>query len=87
MGIRYPGTIQIWQNAWKDFIQFPDYPVELRCIVYTTNAIESLNDQLRKITKTRGYFPDVDAATKLIYLGLRNTSAIHGGESGAGTHG
>lgn len=86
-GTQYPGTIQVWENAWNDFIPFLDYPAELRRIVYTTNAIESINYQLRKITKTRGHFPDTDAATKLIYLGLRNISSTRGGESGTGTHG
>ena len=56
-------------------------------IVYTTNAIESINFQLRKITKNRGHFPDKDAAMKLLYLGLRNISSQRGGESGTGTHG
>lgn len=86
-GTQYPGTIQVWENAWNDFIPFLDYPPELRRIVYTTNAIESINYQLRKITKTRGHFPDIDAAVKLIYLGLRNISSTRGGESGTGTHG
>jgi putative transposase len=62
-----------------------DYPIELREIVYTTNAIESVNFQLRKITKNRGHFPDKDAALKLIYLGLRNISSERGGYSGTGT--
>ena len=52
-----------------------------------TNAIESLNYQLRKIIKNRGHFPNDDAAIKLIYLGLRNISSKRGGESGPGTHG
>ena len=55
--------------------------------MYTTNAIESINFQLRKITKNRGHFPDKDAAMKLLYLGLRNISSQRGGDSGTGTHG
>jgi putative transposase len=86
-GKQYPGTIDVWRNAWDDFIPFLDYPPELRRIVYTTNAIESINYQLRKVTKTRGHFPDKDSAMKLIYLGLRNISTERGGESGTGTHG
>ncbi|WP_161631743.1 transposase, partial [Pseudonocardia asaccharolytica] len=70
-----------------DFIPFLDYPPELRRVVYTTNAIESINFQLRKITKTRGHFPSDEAAMKLIYLGLRNISSKRGGESGTGTWG
>lgn len=84
-GAQYPGAIDVWRNAWPEFIPFLDYPVELRKIVYTTNAIESINFQLRKITKNRGHFPDKDAAMKLLYLGLRNISSERGGYSGTGT--
>ena len=86
-GNQYPGAVDVWRNAWTEFIPFLDYPPELRKIVYTTNAIESINFQLRKITKNRGHFPDKDAAMKLLYLGLRNISSQRGGESGTGTHG
>jgi putative transposase len=86
-GPRFPGAVAVWRNAWSDFIPFLDYPKELRLIVYTTNAIESINFQIRKITKNRGHFPDSDAAMKLIYLGLRNISSHRGGDSGTGTHG
>lgn len=86
-GTQYPGAVDVWRNAWDDFIPFLDYPPELRKIVYTTNAIESINFQLRKITKNRGHFPDRDAAMKLLYLGLRNISSQRGGESGTGTWG
>jgi putative transposase len=86
-GGKYPGAIDVWKLAWDEFIPFLDFPAELRRIVYTTNAIESINFQLRKITKTRGHFPDKDAAMKLLYLGLRNISSQRGGESGTGTQG
>ncbi len=86
-GTQYPGAVDVWRHAWPEFIPFLDYPPELRKIVYTTNAIESINFQLRKITKNRGHFPDKDAAMKLLYLGLRNISSQRGGESGTGTHG
>ncbi len=86
-GTQYPGAIDVWRNAWNEFVPFLDYPVELRRIVYTTNAIESINFQLRKITKNRGHFPDKDAAMKLLYLGLRNISSHRGGDSGTGTQG
>lgn len=86
-GTRYPGAIDVWRNAWAEFTPFLDFPPELRKIVYTTNAIESINFQLRKITKNRGHFPDKDAAMKLLYLGLRNISSQRGGHSGTGTHG
>jgi putative transposase len=86
-GEQYPGAVDVWRNAWAEFIPFLDYPAELRKIVYTTNAIESINFQLRKITKNRGHFPDKDAAMKLLYLGLRNISSHRGGTSGTGTKG
>jgi putative transposase len=86
-GEQYPGAVDVWRLAWEEFIPFLDYPPELRKIVYTTNAIESINFQLRKITKNRGHFPDKDAAMKLLYLGLRNISSRRGGESGTGTLG
>ena len=84
---QYPGAVDVWNNAWNDFTPFLDYPAELRKVVYTTNAIESINFQLRKITKNRGHFPDKDAAMKLLYLGLRNITSHRGGESGTGTWG
>jgi putative transposase len=86
-GEQYPGAVDTWQLAWDEFVPFLDYPAELRRIVYTTNAIESINFQLRKITKNRGHFPDKDSAMKLIYLGLRNISSERGGDSGTGTQG
>lgn len=86
-GEQYPGAIDVWRRAWNDFVPFLDYPPELRRIVYTTNAIESINFQLRKITKTRGHFPSDAAAMKLLYLGLRNISTKRGGGSGTGTTG
>ena len=86
-GTQYPGVIDVWRRAWPEFIPFLDYPAELRRVVYTTNMIESINFQLRKITKTRGHFPSDEAAMKLLYLGLRNISSKRGGESGTGTHG
>lgn len=86
-GSQYPGAVDVWRHAWNDFTPFLDYPADLRRIIYTTNAIESINFQLRKITKNRGHFPDKDAAMKLIYLGLRNISTNRGGESGTGTIG
>jgi transposase-like protein len=62
----------MWRRAWEQIIPFFAYPPEVRKIIYTTNAIESLNMQLRKIIKTRGHFPSDEAATKLLYLALQN---------------
>ena len=86
-GRQYPAAVATWRNAWNEFIPFLDYPAELRKIVYTTNTIESINYQLRKITKTRGHFPDIDSALKLLYLGMRNITSQRGGTSGTGTQG
>lgn len=84
-GEKYPGAVDVWQHAWPEFTPFLDYPAELRKIIYTTNQIESINFQLRKITKNRGHFDSNDAAMKLLYLGLRNISSERGGYSGTGT--
>jgi putative transposase len=65
---------QVWQRNWQGIIPFFEFPAEIRKVIYTTNAVESLNMALRKITKTRGSFPNEEAAIKLLYLGLRNHS-------------
>jgi putative transposase len=84
-GGKYPGAVDVWKHSWEEFTPFLDFPVELRKIVYTTNQIESINFQLRKISKNRGHFDSNDAAMKLIYLGLRNITSERGGYSGTGT--
>ena len=66
LGARYPQTASTWQRAWQRFTPFLAFPPMLRRVVYTTNAIESLNYQLRKITKNRGHFPSEEAAVKLL---------------------
>jgi putative transposase len=71
-GRKYPGIVRVWRDAWERFIPFLDYPPEVRTVIYTTNAIESLNYQLRKVTKTRGHFPTDEALLKLLYLAIRN---------------
>ncbi|ATG91358.1 IS256 family transposase [Methylomonas koyamae] len=70
----YPPIAQIWRRNWDRIIPFFDYPPEIRRIIYTTNAIESVNMSLRKITKNRGSFPSDDALSKLFYLALMNIS-------------
>ncbi|WWT57707.1 IS256 family transposase [Burkholderia pyrrocinia] len=74
-GAKYPTIVQSWQRAWEHVIPFFVFPPEIRRVVYTTNAIESLNMQLRKIIKTRGHFPNDEAAIKLLWLALRNVLA------------
>jgi putative transposase len=72
LGRKYPAAVQTWEHAWERFIPFLAFPPELRKIIYTTNAIESLNYQLRKIIKNRGHFPNDDAAIKLLWLAIRD---------------
>ena len=71
-GKKYPPIALIWKRQWEQVTPFFSYPAEVRKIIYTTNAIESLHMQLRKIIKNRGHFPNDDAAVKLLYLALRN---------------
>lgn len=71
-GAKYPTIVKAWQRAWEYVIPFFVFPPEIRRVIYTTNAIESLNMQLRKIIKTRGHFPNDEAAIKLLWLALRN---------------
>jgi putative transposase len=71
---RFPTISQIWRRNWTRVIPFFAHPPEVRKVIYTTNAIESLNMSLRKITKNRGSFPNDEAALKLLYLALANIS-------------
>jgi putative transposase len=73
-GKRWPPIAQAWRRQWTQVIPFFAYPQPVRRIIYTTNAIESLHMCLRKIVKNRGHFPSDEAATKLLYLALRNLS-------------
>ena len=77
-GIKFPTVAPAWRRAWDRVIPFFAFPPEVRKVIYTTNAIESVNARLRKIIKTRGHFPSDDAATKLIWLALRNITAEWG---------
>lgn len=71
-GRKFPSIVKSWQRQWQEVIPFFAYPPEVRRILYTTNAIESLNMRLRKTLKCRGQFPSDKAALKLIFLNLRN---------------
>ena len=73
-GTDYPSIVQSWRRNWDRITPFFDYPPEIRRVIYTTNAIESVNMSLRKITKNRGSFPSDDALLKLFYLALNNIS-------------
>ncbi|WP_448074037.1 IS256 family transposase [Georgenia yuyongxinii] len=72
LGKKYPAAVATWENAWDRFIPFLAFGPALRKVIYTTNSIESLNYQLRKIIKNRGHFPNDDAAIKLLWLAIMN---------------
>ena len=74
-GQKFPTVVAAWRRAWTNVIPFFAFPPHVRRVIYTTNSIESVNAQLRKIIKTRGHFPSDDAASKLIWLALRNITA------------
>jgi len=71
---KHQAVADVWSRNWQRVIPFFDFPEEIRKIVYTTNAIESLHMTLRKVTKNRGSFPSQEAAFKLLYLALQNVS-------------
>src|SRR6201996_618393 len=77
-GQKFPTVVAAWRRAWDRIIPFFAFPPPIRRVIYTTNAIESVNARLRKIIKTRGHFPSDDAAGKLIWLALRNITADWG---------
>jgi transposase-like protein len=74
-GVKFPTIVASWRRAWTQIIPFFAFPPEVRRMIYTTNSLESVHAQLRKIIKTRGHFPTDEAATKLIWLALRNITA------------
>lgn len=77
-GQKFPTVVAAWRRAWSQVIPFFAFPPQIRRVIYTTNAIESINARLRKIIKSRGHFPSDDAASKLIWLALRNITAEWG---------
>jgi transposase-like protein len=74
-GQKYPPIVASWGHKWEQVIPFFAFSPEVRKIIYTTNAIESLHNQVRKTIRNKGHFPSDDAATKLIYLALRQIEA------------
>ena len=70
----YPAVSQIWLRHWENIIPIFDYPMEIRRVIYTTNAIESVNRSLRKVIKTKAVFPDEESVFKLMYLAMNNIS-------------
>ena len=73
-GVRYPAIVPAWRRQWEQVIPFYAYPLEVRRMIYTTNAVESLNSCLRKAVRLRGHFPTDEAAAKLLFLALREVS-------------
>jgi putative transposase len=71
-GNRYPAIRSLWTSAWSEFVPFLDYSPEIRRVIYSTNAIESLNARFRRATRARGHFPNEQAAMKCLYLVVRS---------------
>ena len=71
-GDRYPAIRALWSNAWAEFVPFLDYSPEIRRVIYSTNAIESLNARFRRATRARGHFPNEQAAMKCLYMVVRS---------------
>ena len=75
-GGRYPAIVPAWRRAWEHVVPMFAFPPAIRKMIYTTNALESLHRSLRKINKTRGSIPSDEAATKLLFLAIRN-AGVH----------
>ena len=80
---RYPAIIRFWENAWAESVLFPRFDWEIRSVICTTNAIESINARLRRAVNARGHFPTEQAALKCLYLAL--TSLDGGCARGTGS--
>jgi putative transposase len=68
--VKYPAIVKLWEHAWAEFVPFLSFDPEIRTVIYTTNAIESVNARIRKAVKARGHFPTEAAAIKCIYLAI-----------------
>jgi len=71
---KYPIVIRSWRNNWENLSQYFKYPEEIRRIIYTTNTIEAVHRQFRKLTKTKGAFTNENSLLKLLYWGIQNAS-------------
>ncbi len=69
-GKKYPAIIRLWENAWADFVPLLSFDVEIRKVICSTNAIESVNTRIRKAVRARGHFPNETAAMKCVYMAL-----------------
>lgn len=72
-GQQYPVVLRSWRRKWENLSAYFRYPANVRKVIYTTNAIESVHRQFRKLTKTKGAFPNENSLLKLLYLGLMNS--------------
>jgi putative transposase len=75
-GTKYPIVISSWRNKWDNFSAYFKYPAEIRKIIYTTNIIESVHRQFRKLTKTKGAFPNDTSLLKLLFMSILNAKKI-----------
>jgi transposase-like protein len=73
-GKLYPIVLQSWNNKWENLSVYFKYPPEIRKVIYTTNIIESVHRQFRKLTKTKGAFPNENSLLKLLYMGIQNAT-------------
>ena len=80
-GERYPAIIQLWKSGWAEFVPFLEYDVEIRRVICTTNAIESINARYRRAVRARGHFPNEQAALKCLYLVTRSLDPTGGGRA------
>lgn len=71
-GKKYPIVLNSWQNKWENLSVYFKYPADIRKVIYTTNIIESVHRQFRKLTKTKGGFPNENSLLKLLYMGIQN---------------
>jgi transposase-like protein len=69
-GSKYPAIVRLWENAWSEFVPFLAFDAEIRTVVCTTNAIESVNARIRRAVRARGHFPNEQAALKCVYLAV-----------------
>lgn len=80
-GGRYPAIIQLWKSSWAEFVPFLEYDVEIRPVICTTNAIESINARYRRAVRARGHFPNEQAALKCLYLVTRSLDPTGAGRA------
>lgn len=73
-GAQYPIVIKSWRSKWENLSVYFKYPADIRRVIYTTNAIEAVHRQFRKLTKTKGAFPNENSLLKLLYVGTQNAS-------------